>query len=236
MPFFFLAILIPALCAGQQAGDLDSSFSNDGKQNTDLGINYDDWGYSAAIQADGKILVAGYSAIGSNSDFALVRYNTDGSLDASFNGDGIQTTAIGSGDDEGSSVAIQADGKIVVAGRSFTGSNYDFAIVRYNSDGSLDNSFSGDGKQTTAIGSGRDQGSSVAIQADGKIVVAGYSYNGTNFDFALVRYNSDGSLDISFNGDGKQTTPIGSDDICSSVAIQADGKIVLVGTSHHRRK
>ena len=232
--FFILAISISALCSGQQAGDLDSSFSNDGKLHTDLGINYDDWGSSVAIQTDGKIIVAGYSVFGSNSDFSLVRYNTDGSLDTSFSDDGIQITAIGNGDDEGISVAIQDDGKIVLVGRSFTGftgSSYDFAIVRYNSDGSLDNSFSGNGKLTTAVGSGKDQATCVAIQTDGKIVVAGYSDNGINEDFALIRYNSNGSLDVSFSGNGKQTTSIGSDDICTSVAIQTDGKIVLVGYS-----
>ena len=104
-----------------------------------------------------------------------MRYNTDGSLDTSFNSDGKVTTAIGSANDYACSVAIQSDGKIVAAGYSDNGSNYDFALVRYNTDGSLDTSFDSDGKVTTAIGSGDDAAYSVAIQSDGKIVAAGYS-------------------------------------------------------------
>ena len=104
------------------------------------------------------------------------------------------------------SVAIQSDGKIVAAGYSNNGSNWDFALVRYNTDGSLDTNFDSDGKVTTAIGSGNDYAWSVTIQSDGKIVAAGDSNNGSNNDFALVRYNTDGSLDTSFDSDGKVTT------------------------------
>jgi uncharacterized delta-60 repeat protein len=212
-----------------QPGSLDISFDNDGKLTTAIGSSYD-YGNSAAIQSDGKIVVAGQSHNGSNWDFALVRYNTDGSLDSTFDSDGKVTTAIGSSHDAGNSVAIQNDGKIVVAGYSNNGSDYDFAIVRYNADGSLDNTFDSDGKVTTAIGSSDDYGKSVAIQSDGKIVVAGDSYNGSNYDFALVRYNTDGSLDNTFDSDGKVTTPIGSgNDEGYSLAIQSDGKIVVSG-------
>ena len=112
----------------------------------------------------------------------------DGDLDTSFGSDGKVTTAIGSGGDYAESVAIQSDGKIVAAGFSYNGSNNDFALVRYNTDGTLDTSFDSDGKVTTAIGSSDEQALSVAIQSDGKIVVAGYSNNGSNDDFALVRY------------------------------------------------
>ena len=120
--------------------------------------------------------------------------NADGSLDSSFDTDGKVTTAIGSAADGALSVAIQSDGKIVVAGYSNNGSNNDFALARYNTDGSLDTSFDTDGKVTTAIGSAADYGRSVAIQSDGKIVAAGYSNNGSDNDFALARYNTDGSL------------------------------------------
>ncbi len=109
-------------------------------------------------------------------------------------GTGKVTTDFDSGDDQGQSVTLQPDGKILVAGFS----KGDFALVRYNSDGSLDTSFDGDGKVSTDIGSGDDRGHSVTIQADGKILVAGSSHNGKNTDFALVRYNSNGSLDTSF--------------------------------------
>ncbi len=186
-----------------------------------------------AIQIDGKIVVAGQSGNGSNHDFAVVRYNGDGSLDSSFNGTGKVITPIGNGDDNGNSVAIQSDGKIVVAGSSYNGSNHDFAIARYNSDGTLDTSFNGTGKLTTPVGSSDDYGYSVAVQSDGKIVVAGESFvTGSNLDFSVVRYNPNGSLDLSFNGTGKVITDVGgSGDFETSMAIQSDGKIVVVGYS-----
>ena len=183
-----------ALARYNTDGSLDTGFSGDGWLTTDFGWGSSGHGYSVAVQTDGKILVAGSSYNGSNIDFALVRYNTDGSLDTSFSGDGMLTTAIGNYN-HGQSVTLQADGKILVAGTSNNGSNADFALVRYNTDGSLDTSFSDDGKVTTASGTGE----SVTVQADGKILVAGRSANGSNSDFALVRYNTDGSLDSSFD-------------------------------------
>ncbi|MBM3967008.1 MAG: tandem-95 repeat protein, partial [Planctomycetes bacterium] len=143
------------------------------------------------IQSDGKIVVAGSSHNGSNYDFALTRYNSNGSLDTTFDGDGKVTTAIGSSGDFAYSLAIQSDTKIVVAGHSLNGGYYDFAVTRYNSNGSLDATFDGDGKVTTAVGSFNDYANSVAIQNDGKIVVAGGSFNGSNRVFALARYNSE---------------------------------------------
>ena len=111
-------------------GSLDTGFGTGGKVTTPIGINEGE--FSVAIQSDGKIVVAGCSNNGSNNDFAVVRYNANGSLDTGFDGDGIVTTPIGSGYDQGYSVAIQSDGKIVVAGFMHNGSNYDFAVVRYN--------------------------------------------------------------------------------------------------------
>jgi uncharacterized delta-60 repeat protein len=141
-----------------------------------------------ALQSDGKIVVAGHTYNGSNWDFAVVRYNTDGYLDTSFDTDGKLTTAIGNSNDYALSMALQSDGKIVVAGYSVIGGNYDFALVRYNANGSLDTSFDTDGKLTTAIGTSDDYALSMALQSDGKIVVAGFSNNGPYYDFALARY------------------------------------------------
>ena len=213
-------------------GSLDTGFDTDGKVTTPVGSAYDN-AYSVAIQSDGKIVVAGTSYNGSNNDFAVVRYNSDGTLDTGFDTDGKATTAFGSSNDIGQSVAIQSDGKIVVAGHSNNGSNEDFAVVRYNSDGSLDTGFGTGGKVTTAVGSSNDYGFSVAIQSNGKIVVAGYSSNGSNEDFAVIRYNSDGSLDSGFGTGGIVTTDFGSSyDYGFSVAMQSDGKIVVAGKSH----
>src|SRR5262245_15013971 len=121
-----------------------------------------------------------------------------GALDPTFGTSGLVITAIGASDDFGHSMVIDSAGKIVSAGKSYNGGNYDFALARYNADGSLDVTFDGDGKLTTAIGAGDDLALSVIIDGSGKIVVAGYSFNGSNDDFALTRYNVDGSLDTTF--------------------------------------
>ncbi len=181
---------------------------------------------STAVQADGKIVVAGYTRNGSNYDFLVVRYNTDGSLDNTFSGDGKDKTDFGSTNDYASSVGVQNDGKIVVAGSS----NNRFALARYNTDGSLDNTFSGDGKQIDNFHGSKDGARSAAIQSDGKIVVVGVASN----SFAVARYTAAGSLDNSFSGDGIQTTVF---DIhlfieqANAVAIQNNGKIVAVGSA-----
>ena len=156
-----------------------------------------------------------------------------GKLDAfAFGNGGKVTTPIGSGTDTGSAVAVQSDGKIVVAGSSFNGSNDDFAVVRFNTDGSLDTGFGLGGKVTTSIGLSNDEGKALVLQSDGKIVVAGESKIGTYLDFAVVRFNTNGSLDTSFGTGGKVTTSIGSsDDRGNAVALQSDGKIVVVGSS-----
>ena len=220
-----------ALARYTTTGAFDTSFGNGGKVTTAIG-NDDDVGVSVAVQSDGKIIVAGYSWNGSYSDFALVRYTTAGALDASFGSGGKVITPVSSSYDFGRSVALQSDGKIVVAGDSYNGSNYDFALVRYTASGALDASFGSGGKVTTAIGSNNDGGYTVALQNDGKIVVAGYSSNGSNSDFALVRYMAAGALDTSFGNGGKVTTAIGSStDIGNSVAVESDGKIVVAGYS-----
>ncbi len=214
-------------------GSLDRSFDKDGILTMMIGIG-DDFANSVAIQNDGKIIVAGSSRIGRNNDFVLVRYNPDGSLDTDFNMNGIVITTVAIGGSEAQSITIQSDGKIVVAGFSWNGINDDFALVRYDPDGSLDTSFNNDGMVTTAIGNSSDFANSVVIQNNGKIIMAGSSYNGRNYDFALVRYSPDGSLDESFNSDGIVTTAIGDDnDHANSVTIQSDGKIIVVGYDYN---
>jgi uncharacterized delta-60 repeat protein len=219
--------------AEAQPGSLDSTFGINGKVATDFS-GVDDFGNSIAMQYDGKLVMAGYSHNGSDYDVAVVRYNTDGSLDNSFGTNGKVTTPIGSGNDFGLSAAIQSDDKIVVSGYSFNGLNNDFAVVRYNSDGTLDNNFGTGGKVTTALGSFGDLAYSMVIQSDGKIILAGYSDTTNSNFFGLVRYNSDGSLDATFGSGGIVTTHVGlSDDQCYSVALQSDGKIVAAGYSHN---
>jgi uncharacterized delta-60 repeat protein len=205
------------------SGTLDTTFNTTGVVSTPI-CTFDDEAYAVAIQSDGKIVAAGYSYIGSQNVFALVRYNTNGSLDTTFNATGIVTTAAG----QALAVAIQPDGKIVAAGTSNV-----FALVRYNTDGSLDTTFNTTGIVTTAVGTSLEYCDAVAIQPDGKIVAAGTSYsNGGQEFFALVRYNTDGSLDTTFNTTGIVTTTLGTNYADAfAVAIQSDGKIVAAGIS-----
>jgi uncharacterized delta-60 repeat protein len=192
-------------------GSLDSSFGGDGTVTAGLG----GFAYSVAIQTDGKIVVAG--------DSGLARYRPDGSLDTSFGGDGTVTAGLGG---FAYSVAIQTDGKIVATGAS--------ELARYRPDGSLDSTFSDDGTVPTNAVWAR----SVAIQADGSIVVAGaISVAGElpHYDFALLTYTPGGALDPSFGFGGMQTTSFSAgwleDEVAADLALQPDGKIVVVGTS-----
>ena len=224
-----------ALARYNADGTLDTSFGNaDGKVITNS-ANNSEHAYSLAIQSDGKILLAGASGnFGDYDDFALARYNTDGSLDTGFGTGGKVVTSFMSQDDIVRSVALQSDGKIVVAGETKNGTYDEFGLARYNSDGTLDTSFDGDGKVITNSNNNGDHAYSVAIQSDGKILLAGASDNTGNDDFALYRYNTDGSLDASFGTGGKVVTAVGGgDDIGTSVAIQSDGKIVVVGHSEN---
>jgi len=222
-----------ALARYNADGSLDTSFDGDGIVATSFGVGSFAPSYRSALQPDGKIVVAGSFTPGPGQpyDFALARYNTDGSLDTSFDGDGKLTTAFGAGDDFGRSVAVQSDGKIVVVGNSFNGAIYELAVARYNADGSLDTSFGGDGKVTTAVGTNQQEGlQSVALQPDGRILVAGVGFNGTNDDFAVVRYNTDGSLDATFDEDGILVLSVGpGDDNAFDVVIRPDGSMVAVG-------
>ena len=164
------------------------------------------------------------------AQFALVRYNSDGSLDTSLNGSGKVTTAVGAGDCHGEGMALQGDGKIVVAGYSFNAGGYCcFTVLRYTADGSLDTSFADSGKVTTSIGDKNARAESVTIQGDGKIVVAGWFNASSNNDFAVVRYNANGTLDTSFNETGKATADFGADAYGQSVAVYGDGRIVVTG-------
>ncbi len=213
-------------------GSLDPTFGSGGIVTTPIGSG-DDRAEALVVQKDKKIVVAGTSFNGSDEDFALVRYDPNGSLDPTFGTGGKVVTPIGSGDDRADALVVQSDGKLVAAGHSEGfGSNDDFALVRYNVNGSLDTSFATGGKVTTPIGSGSDQAYSLGLQKDGGIVAAGLSSNGSNDDFAVARYLPSGSPDPNFGTGGNVTTSIGSgDDQVRGLAIQKDAKIVVAGSS-----
>ncbi|MCX7211177.1 MAG: DUF4347 domain-containing protein, partial [Burkholderiales bacterium] len=217
-------------------GSLDTSFDVDGKLLMPVGsfipLGSGDYSYSLSLQPDGKILMAGYSSNGTDNDFSLIRLNVDGSLDTSFNVDGKLLVPVGSGADIGRSLSLQPDGKILMAGYSSNGTNNDFSLIRLNVDGSLDTSFDGDGKLIVPVGSGHDYGYSLRLLPDGKILVAGHSINGGNEDFSLIRLNADGSLDTSFDSDGKLIVRVGTgNDSGYSLNLQPDGRILVAGLS-----
>jgi uncharacterized delta-60 repeat protein len=230
-----LSVLLPASAlaatlassALAAAGDLDNSFSGNGKAMTDFTVNRNDFAGGVAIQADGKIVVAGRA--GRNGGrFALARYRPNGTFDPTFGGNGKVVTNFTAGDDFANGVAVQTDGKIVAVGQA-GGSGGRFALARYNAGGTLDSTFNGDGKATVNFGPGFDAARGVALQTDGKIVAAGH----TNFDrFALTRLSSNGTLDTTFSTDGKVTTNFSvTTDFATGVAVQANGKIVAAGAA-----
>jgi uncharacterized delta-60 repeat protein/uncharacterized repeat protein (TIGR01451 family) len=285
-----LILTFPGIAAAAP-GDLDTAFSGDGKVLTDLAD--DDQANDVAVQSDGKTVSVGSSADNalSESRWALTRHNADGTPDTTFGVGGTVTTPINNMNpglqwSEANAVALQPDGKIVVAGYSWR--DYEdccwFTVARYNSDGSLDNSFSGDGRyfadiagpteardvaidpagrivaagysggdmavlrlngdgtpDTTFGGDGTvtanpagpvlqegGDGRALALQPDGKIVVGG-EVGTTRFDFALMRFNTDGSVDTGFDGDGIVRTDFGDYESVEGLALQSDGKIVAAG-------
>jgi uncharacterized delta-60 repeat protein len=227
-----------ALARFNANGSLDTSFGSGGEVTTDFSGHADD-AYAVALQADGKIVAAGFASTpdGQSSNFALGRYNSDGSLDATFGSGGKVTTAFANVSNAANAVVLQADGKIVAAGFTSNGAgNDDFALARYTTSGSLDTSFGSGGKVTTDFAVSQDRANAVVLQADGKIVAAGFSSSRNPSDFALARYTASGLLDTSFGNKGKVTTDFaGFGDTADAVAVQADGKIVTAGDAYSNR-
>ena len=205
-------------------GTPDNSFAGDGSQSTSFNSS-DNRANSVAPLANGKLIVLGYSNDAGHTYTTAASYNSDGTPDASFNANGTLIDKLVQGSTFYSCTAVQTDGKVIAAGYSWNGTDYDFAIARYNSNGSLDNTFSGDGKQMTDFTASNDKIRAIAIQSDGKIVAAGNA----DGSYALARYNTDGSLDPSFNSTGKQTSNFGEYDTITTIVIQPDGKIIAGG-------
>ena len=209
-------------------GTLDTTFSGDGRQVTNFGG--DDSAHDVALQSDGKLIVVGDTCVGDICNLAMARYLPTGGLDATFNGDGKVVTDIGGRDNGARGVAIQSDGKIVVIGYSWSATKSDFVFYRYNPNGSRDTTFSGDGTAIGNFGLGRiSTGRDVAIRSDGKIVGVGFTTDSTGDNFSIARLNPNGTADLTFSGDARVITNFGGDDAASAVALQANGKIVVAG-------
>jgi uncharacterized delta-60 repeat protein len=231
---FSLFLIYIAKSIQAQTGSLDTSFNTTGIVTTQIGT-LADYIYSLAVQSDGKIIAAGESFSNEGDIVALARYNPDGSLDSTFNEDGIITIPseimLGAITD----LKIMQDGKILAVGLVYDDPVYDMAILRFNTDGTLDNTFCDEGIRIVSINSNGTMTTCLALQPDNKILIAGYSFISHNYDFILVRLNQDGTFDSSLDNDGiLNTSFIIQETHCASnansIAIQSDGKIVLAGS------
>jgi len=212
-------------------GSLDATFGSKGEVTTKFGVRVS--ANAIALQPDGKILEAGFSLTSAGDAFIIVRYNTNGSLDNTFGKKGVVTTIIGQASKARSLDVETVNGvpKIVVAGDVWTTSGAGvFGLARYNLDGSLDTSFGSGGEVVTNISTdGVSFGLASLVQGDGKIVVAGNATIPGSREFAVARFNTDGSLDATFGSDGVATTAIGLTSQALAVALQSNGDIVAGG-------
>jgi uncharacterized delta-60 repeat protein len=219
-------------------GTLDTSFNGNGKLVVPVGTNADT-ANGALLQQDGKIVVSGTVATGTFPDYGLIRVNADGTLDSTFGNGGKLILPVGVGNDASYVVTQQGDGKLIAAGysRSTTAadSDWDMSLVRLNANGTPDTTFGSAGKVITHIGNQNDRIFAIQIQPDGKIVTAGTMNsqisNSLGGQFAITRYNADGTIDTSFGTDGIATLPgHGLGDQVASLAL-VNGKIVLFGST-----
>lgn len=220
-------------------GSLDRSFNGDGKVLTDFRSSSFEMIYALAIDQNGKIIAGGMANVNnSGHQFALARYNQDGSLDRSFDGDGKVLTNFGSSSSEEiHGLVIDRDGTIIVAGTALVQGHNQFALARYNQDGSLDRSFDGDGKVLTNFVTASQEGAmSIVIDQRNNIVAGGYAtLNGRN-QFALARYTQNGRLDPSFHNDGRILTDINTtSEMIHAITITRRNRILAVGEAGAHR-
>jgi uncharacterized delta-60 repeat protein len=226
---FLLSLLGAGPAVAANIGELDASFGEDGRVATALN-HFGDQAYALVVQPDGRILVAGSSSNGANLDFALVRYTEDGALDPSFNLDGTVTTMVGYEDDEIAAIAVQDDGYIVAAGYTVTESGRDFALVRYTPDGLPDHSFGLGGIVVTEFGSLDDELTALAVDSEGRLVVAGYTSGTAGRAVIVARYLSGGNLDLTFGDQGVNLIGVGEDALARSLAVDEEGRILVAGS------
>jgi len=218
-------------------GDLDPTFGGGDSMVTTSFGSPGNWLTAIAIQSDGKIVAAGSSGVGGGTTrIAAARYTAAGALDTSFSGDGKQLISFSGYGGYANAIALQPDGKLLLAGGQRPGQfNYKMTVVRLKANGALDTSFSGDGKQVVDVGGSDSGANSVVVQPDGKIILGGGTIITVSpKDFALVRLLSNGSLDPSFDGDGKLTTAVGSGFAeILGMALDPQGRIVVGGESNN---
>ncbi|MFQ5472358.1 MAG: hypothetical protein ACE5FA_05675, partial [Dehalococcoidia bacterium] len=222
-------------------GSLDTTFDGDGIAITDFLGGHDE-ALGLALQADGKLIASGLitDPVTGLRDFGLARFNSDGSLDPLFGSGGTVTTDFAGGHDFAYKVLVQPDGKIVAAGgAAMPAAGLDFALARYNSDGTLDTTFGNGGRVSTDFFGSHDAITDFALLPSGKFVAVGGAYNALtgNYDFAMARYNSDGTIDPTFATFGAPglvvTDFVTGNDLAYTLLIQPDGKILVGGVAYN---
>ena len=219
-----------ALTRYRPNGTLDTSFGNHGRVTTDIAGGAGDQATALAVQADGKLVAAGLRSSAAGLDFALVRYWPNGAVDTSFGDHGRVTTDFAGGADAAHALVVQADGKLVAAGSATVGTNQDFAVARYNRNGTPDLSFGIGGRATIDIAGAFDEARALVLQG-GKLVAAGFTFTGdaATGDFALARFTAAGRPDGTFGTGGRVTTDFaGGFDDARALVVQG-GKLVAAG-------
>jgi uncharacterized delta-60 repeat protein len=203
----------------------DTTFSGDGKRTSNL-VSGNEWADDLVLDSSGRLVVGGVAEFSGVGRFVLVRYNADGSLDTTFSGDGWISADIAPGYDALLALALQGDGKLVASGLVESAAEMRMTVARFTSNGTLDTTFSGDGKRAFNTAAGYEEAAGVAVQDDGKIVMGGES----NGRLVLVRLSSTGVPDPAFSGDGIQITNRGrGPEWIGDLRLQDDGKIVIGG-------
>ncbi|HEX8370637.1 MAG TPA: FG-GAP-like repeat-containing protein [Pyrinomonadaceae bacterium] len=220
-------------------GTLDTGFNGTGIVLTQV-TNFNR-GNNVLVQPDGKVLLSGERYFGdTNNDFTVLRYNPNGTLDNSFDGNGLAAPNInGFSDEHCYDMALQPDGKIVMVGTTAPTTDInqnlptDLAVMRFNADGSLDTTFSGSGILVIRFNGVSESANAVVVQPDGKILIGGFLNNFVKNDYLLIRLESNGMFDSTFGNSGLVFTSVsGSDNSISSLALQPDGKILAGGSGY----
>ena len=215
-------------------GSPDTSFGSGGRTIINVSAG-NDQPVKLMVQADGKIVVAGWTSAGAAGDMALARLNANGSLDTSFNQTGFATLSIAATNDTVAGATLQPDGKIVLVGYATGSGRLDVAVARFNQDGTLDTGFGTGGHVMLPVSPGTDTGRDVIVQADGKLLVAGTMRSGDgsgDVDGLLLRLNTNGSLDTSFGTGGMVKARLSDgNDLYNRVQVQSDGKILVLGST-----
>ncbi len=232
LTFIFIIIFSFSQITANAGAVYDKTFGTNGSVSTNIGTSAQ--ATSVVIQPDGKILTVGTVGTGDSQDTVLVRYNPNGSLDASFGNNGIVIQALSPVNEKANDLGLQSDGKIIVAGNIFSVATQttDFSVARFNQNGSLDTTFGTNGIATFDQ-SGNDNFNAVAVQSDNKIVAVGSTFPSANQDFAAVRFTENGTLDSTFANNGVfiyEASPFDTNQSYKAVKIMADGHIVLAGS------